>query len=223
MERDIVAFYMETLRIEDRVVASILASHTELRAVKKREVFHRVGEVPQTMDFLVEGLVRGFFPDGTGKEVTDCFEHIPGTPLVSGLSIGAPSVISIEALSKVTLASVPLSFLATLMEEPAVLKVVIRCLSASLERHWEQRRCWQSALQKSVMPGSSNGTRSSSTVSNDQYIASFLGCLRSRFPGSVMRWRRRNGLLPVGTSPEMGSDGSGPGGRCGTSRRWSAL
>ena len=105
MERDIVAFYMETLRIEDRVVASILASHTELRAVKNREVFHRVGEVPQTMDFLVEGLVRGFFPDGTGKEVTDCFEHIPGTPLVSGLSIGAPSVISIEALSKVTLAS----------------------------------------------------------------------------------------------------------------------
>lgn len=175
MERDIVAFYMETLRIEDRVVASILASHTELRAVKKREVFRRVGEVPQTMDFLVEGLVRGFFPDGTGKEVTDCFEHIPGTPLVSGLSIGAPSVISIEALSKVTLASVPLSFLATLMEEPAVLKVVIRCLSASLERHWEakamlakrstkERYAW--FLQR--YPGLIDRV-------NDQYIASFLG------------------------------------------------
>lgn len=84
-------------------------------------------------------------------------------------------MINIEALSKVTLASIPLSFLATLMEEPAVLKVIIRCLSASLERHWEakamlakrstkERYAW--FLQR--YPGPIDRV-------NDQYIASFLG------------------------------------------------
>lgn len=77
MERDLVAFYTETLRIEDRELASILASHTELRAVKKREVFRRVGEVPQTMDLLVEGLVRAFSRMGRGKRSRIALSSFP--------------------------------------------------------------------------------------------------------------------------------------------------
>lgn len=186
-------------------LTQVLVNNTEIHTIKEQVLFQRIGEVSPTIDILLSGLVRGFFLDGTGKEVTDCFEFERGTPLVSSSSWGAPSVISLEALTEVTVASISLDVLSTHLNEPSLLRLMLRFLSVSLGKHWEikmmlanrstkERYAW--FLEK--YPGLIDRV-------SHQYIASFLGV------SPVTLSRTRHAKPPAAANNTAGQDESREG------------
>ena len=81
-------FFRTVLKVHDSVLIDNLASHSAIHTVRKRAIIQNSGEIAMTVDILIKGLVRGFFLDNVGREITDCFEMEPGTPLVSSFELG---------------------------------------------------------------------------------------------------------------------------------------
>ena len=157
--------------------------------------FHQSGKVQTTVDILLHGLVRGFFLDRAGKEVTDCIALVPGTPLVSGFELGGASVISLEAVEETTMVSLPLAQLAPLLQEPELVRLYLEFQRDSLRKHWrnklmlvqytaQERYLWFVKEYPGVIDKMSH-----------KHIASFLGMT----PVSLSRIRRslRDGELSV--------------------------
>lgn len=132
-------FFRTVLKVHDSVLIDNLASHSAIHTVRKRAIIQNSGEIAMTVDILIKGLVRGFFLDNVGREITDCFEMEPGTPLVSSFELGEPSLISLEAMEECTFVSIPLEFLMPLLENVEVLKIYNWYLTCSLRRHWEAK------------------------------------------------------------------------------------
>ena len=93
MEMDLSGFYQEHFYVRDERLLSCLVENSKVRLVPKNEVFQRMGQVNPNLDIMVHGLVRGFFPDCTGKDITDCFEFSPGIPLMTSFELNEVSVI----------------------------------------------------------------------------------------------------------------------------------
>ena len=175
MTGELASFYRQVVGLQDEALLRELVRHSEVRTVAKEVVFQWAGEVCPRVELLIEGMVRGFFVDCSGKEVTDCLVFQPGAPLVSGFYLGGRSVLSLVTLEESTVVSVPLSYLKQHMDNPALLQVYVRFLSDSLQRHWEnklmlaqftvrQRYDWFLEMYPGVIDRV-----------NLRYIASFLG------------------------------------------------
>ena len=107
MEMDLFGFYQEHFYVRDERLLSCLVENSKVRLVPENEVFQRMGQVNPNLDIMVHGLVRGFFPDCTGKDITDCFEFSPGIPLMTSFELNEVSVISMEALRETVMVSMP--------------------------------------------------------------------------------------------------------------------
>ncbi|MGI6255222.1 MAG: Crp/Fnr family transcriptional regulator [Acutalibacter sp.] len=132
-------FFRTVLNIKDNALVEDLAAHSSVHTVRKRTVFQNTGEISQTVDILIRGLVRGFFLDNVGREITDCFALEPGTPLVTNFELGKPALISLEALDECTYVSIPLEYLMPLLKNPEILGIYNWYLTCSLRRHWEAK------------------------------------------------------------------------------------
>ncbi len=136
---DMVSFLGDVLQTRDKQLVRWIAERSEVRWFGKKELIHKIGETSPSIDLLVSGLVRGFFQDHGGKEITDCFECTPGAPLVSSFELGRPSTINLEALEETVAVSFPLQDFLPLVHNPAITDVYLRFLSRSLQRHWEAK------------------------------------------------------------------------------------
>ena len=139
MEMDLFGFYQEHFYVRDERLLSCLVENSKVRLVPKNEVFQRMGQVNPNLDIMVHGLVRGFFPDCTGKDITDCFEFSPGIPLMTSFELNEVSVISMEALRETVMVSMPLARLMPFLDHPAVMRFYVQFLSRALRRHWESK------------------------------------------------------------------------------------
>ena len=72
-------FYREALEIEEEELLDKILAITHERHLKKKEVLIQAGETQNQIVFLVSGILRGFFLDAEGREVTDCFGLEPVT------------------------------------------------------------------------------------------------------------------------------------------------
>lgn len=175
MEFDLPGFYREYFQLSDEGLISYLVQNSKVRVIPKNEVFQRVGSVNTNLDILVQGLVRGFFHDRTGREITDCFEFMPGIPLMTSFELNETSVISMETLRDTTVVSVPLVRFSPLFSERIVMSFYVRFLSRSLRRHWESKMILSQFSAKEryhwfleTYPGVIDKV-------NHHYVASFLG------------------------------------------------
>ncbi len=133
-------FYRNILYISDEDLVQKLIPHSKRFTVKKGEILQNIGECISSVSFLEEGLVRGFFLDRKGNEITDCFGIWPGTPAVSCLDLDMPSPICIETLETSTLISIPVSVLFELLKDnPNAIAVYNRLLQISLQVNWESK------------------------------------------------------------------------------------
>ena len=133
-------FYIETLKLSDIQLVQTLATNTRVKLIKKGEILQHIGDISAELCFLLEGLLRGFLFDTKGKEVTDCFIYTYGTPVVSSIDLGEPSVLCIEALEDSELISVPFSVVLPLVRNSLELSTLYnRLLRNSLEMHWENK------------------------------------------------------------------------------------
>ena len=188
-------FYTETLKISDTQLVQTLTENSQIKIIKKGDILQHIGSISTELYFLLKGLLRGFLLDATGREVTDCFVYAHGTPVVSSIDLGEPSLIYIEALEDSKLISIPFSVVLPLIEHSLEsITLYNRLLSHSLKMHWENKTAlvqytaaerYQWFLEN--YPGLIERV-------NHKYIASFLGIT----PVSLSRIRRiaREGAEP---------------------------
>ena len=98
------------------------------------------GEVQSWVYFLCSGVLRGFFLDAKGRDITDCFVFQCGTPAVSCIKFGEPSFVSVEALAESELFAIPVFDLMELVNgSPQLLRIYNELLTNSLRYHWSMK------------------------------------------------------------------------------------
>lgn len=169
-------FVTDVLQIHNPVLLDAIEAESRFLHVRKGGRIENIGEVIRNLYFLEYGLVRGFFYDMSGHEITDCFVYTAGMPAVSCLDFDVPTPVCFEALEESVLLSVPLHAVHTYMNtDVEVLRLYNRLLRDSLQKHWESKvmlaqyaaaERYQWFLKK--YPGMIDRI-------NHKYIASYLG------------------------------------------------
>lgn len=188
-------FYTETIKISDTQLVQVLTESSQIKVIKKGDMLQYIGSISTELYFLMTGLLRGFLLDAKGREVTDCFVYAHGTPVVSSIDLGEPSLIYIEALEDSELISIPFSVVLSLIRSNLELVTLYnRLLSNSLKMHWENKTALvQHTAAERYQWFLENYPGLIERV-NHRYIASFLGMT----PVSLSRIRRiaREGAEP---------------------------
>lgn len=184
---DIKYFYTNTLGIKDLELISILTVNSKIHFFEKGNILRNIGDISSELYFLDNGLLRGFFLDTKGNEVTDCFSYIRGTPVTSCLDLEEPSVLCIETLENSTLISIPYSILLPLLNNNIeLINLYNHLLKVSLKTHWESKivlmQCTAIERYKWFLENYSGII----DRVNHKYVASFLGIT----PVSLSRIRR---------------------------------
>ena len=193
---DVKAFYSEVLHISDPALVQQLAGLTQHLQLPKGEILIHEGEQQDRFIFLVEGVLRGFFLDGNGQEITDCFAFQCGSPAMSCVMVQEPSIISIEAVTTCRLLTIEAPILNQLLQSNIELTQIYNALlQQALYMHWHIKTmvCQHTAMERyrwflRTYPGLID------KISN-KHIASFLGMT----PVTLSRLRRtlRENTLPA--------------------------
>lgn len=184
---DIKDFYTNILGIKNLEVISTLAVNSKVHFFQKGDIIRNIGDISTELYFLDNGLLRGFFLDVKGNEVTDCFGIIKGTPVVSCLNLEDPSVLCIEALENSILISIPYSILFPLLNSNIeLMQLYNRLLKDSLKLHWESKIVLMQYTAAERYKWFLKNYPSLIDRVNHRYIASFL----SITPVSLSRIRR---------------------------------
>lgn len=171
-------FYTEVFGLKNEQNIQNLVDVTEYRYLKKGEYLVRVGEVLNDVCFLESGILRGYFIDVNGKEVTDCFCFQSGSPAMtfSKLEENVQSKMTIQMIQPSGFFCVPISKLLTLIEDSTELLMLYnRFLTTALDVHWKMKQVLHqySAAQR-YQWFLEEYPDLIAQVSN-KYIASFLG------------------------------------------------
>lgn len=109
-----------------------------IREVRKGEYLVKDGDQLTGLYFLLNGLLRGYFVDCQGNEVTDCFGFRYGDPATPAADYNAPLPINIVAVENSQVLVLPVQAIHELMQEYVeVVHIYNRLLIASLTEHWE--------------------------------------------------------------------------------------
>ena len=184
---DVEKFYVEVLHITEKQLVKNLVNITEPLQLRKGEILIHEGEVQNHFAFMTDGILRGFFLDANGRDVTDCFGFRCGTPAMSCLTSGTPALFTIEALTDCSFLQLEGNALLNLMRKnPELLWIYNRLLQDAFRSHWEIKTivCQNTAMKRyqwflEKYPGLFD------KVSN-KHIASFLGMT----PVTLSRLRR---------------------------------
>ena len=184
---EILQFYKSVLGVTDEALLQRLMESSRLVLFEKGQHLLDSEEVTTELYFLVEGLFRGFFLDSKGREVTDCFGVLPGTPALPCSELFAPSNTTIEALEESTFLALPVYALYPYLESNLnLMQIYNQMLWTSLKGHWENK---MAMVQYSAMERYQWFLRRYPGVIDrvpHRHVASFLGIT----PVSLSRIRR---------------------------------
>lgn len=172
--------------ISDPVLLEKLSGLARIRRLKKGDISLKTGEMQTKIHLLIDGVMRCYYLDGSGRETTDCFIIQPGYPVMTA-SLSIPSLITAQAVTATRLLELPLKPVMALMQEyPELLWAYNEILQKVLFFHWEIKTSYfgYSALERYLWfrknwPGVEE-------VANSRHIASFLGMT----PETLSRMRR---------------------------------
>lgn len=171
------AFYREILGVADENLVQQIADETKVIRLKKGEMLIRAGDNQEYVPFLYNGILRGFFFDGEGRDITDCFITRCGEPSMACFDLNTPqALINVEALSDSEVFVISnRNVMELLRKNPQLVYIYNKLLLESLESHWKIKTVvsQKTALERynwflKVYPGLIN------QICN-KHIASFLG------------------------------------------------
>ncbi len=135
---DLPALFRDLFGLSDESIIHKLTQHSELRNLRKGHLLFREGETLGKLTFLIQGLLRGFFLDAGGRDITDCFVFEPGSPATGCIALNEPATISVEALTDSLVLELPMALVLELLEEhPHLYRLYSKFLLSALRRHWE--------------------------------------------------------------------------------------
>lgn len=181
-------FFKNVMGLSDEQLLNDLSEASMFHQWEKGDTAVEIGDTINNVNFLAEGLFRGYYVDSKGQEVTDCFAAAPGAPIVSCFPLDSPSPICLEFLEKSVSISVPISIITSLLySNLEILRLYNALLQESLQMHWEVKRALTQYNAEERYrwflknyPGVINRI-------NHKHIASFLGIT----PVSLSRIRRK--------------------------------
>ncbi len=139
----ILEFYSNFCQITTPELLQLLVDTTKKCSIKKGEFLVRAGESQPDICFLTKGLLRGFFLDANGKDVTDCFGYRYGTPAMAFCQLGAENIspMSIELLEDGEFLCIPIALILQLQDQyPEILKFYNHILITALNDHWQMKQ-----------------------------------------------------------------------------------
>lgn len=164
--------------MRDEELIQKFVKKTTRKKVKKGEFVVRIGEIVNYVYFMESGILRGYFLDANGRDVTDCFCFECGSTAMpfSELKLNEPSPISMEMLKDGSFFCIPISEVIKLQKDYLETTLLYnRLLAKALEEHRKLKQALNqyTALQRyqwflQEYPGLIE------CVGN-KYIASFLG------------------------------------------------
>lgn len=160
----------------------------ELVEYRKKEIIVREGDKVDYVYFLVKGVVRWFFLDEKGNEMTDALIYGTGNFVLPYYYDYSPCLVDVQAITHVQMIKVPkLKYDAMMNYYPELLRTAIRIISNRHIEHWNfrVRILPQNSLERYKWFAEHHGTLIG-RISN-KYIASFL----SMTPSTLSRVQKR--------------------------------
>ena len=206
----ILEFLSDALLLQDDELNQRLLPLVHVRHLKKGELLIREEDMQTNVYFLMNGVLRGYFIDGEGCDITDCFCVHCGQAAMSCLSLDAPSPISIEAVTESDILSIPVAVAVPLLQtELPLIHMYNRMLLSALSMHWELKTLkYQCTAMQRYQWFLQNYPGLIDTVSN-KHIATFLGMT----PVTLSRLRRE--LRENGLDADRASDSPSDTPACG--------
>ena len=136
----IIKVIRERYQLTDEKMLRDLADNMTRYHAEKGEKIIAEGDMQTDVYFLISGIVRGFYFNEQGKEITDCFVYEPGEIVISDLLEESVATITEEVIVEGDLAVLPLRSVYQLMDTyPEVMKIYLGCLNLNLHRHRDHK------------------------------------------------------------------------------------
>ena len=131
-------FFRDAIHISDQALLDQVADQAQMVHIKKGQLLIRQGEGQTQVYFLIKGILRGYFLDAKGRDITDCFVFVCGAPAMPGFELGESAPINIEAITDSDLVSLPLSLIQELLDHnDDAVRLYAQLVLDSAKRHWE--------------------------------------------------------------------------------------
>jgi CRP-like cAMP-binding protein len=178
----------DLMHLQDDALVQKLSDIGTLRHYRRKEPIIQIGEMQNKIRILVEGVVRCYFTDECGTEITDCFLIEPGYPLMVA-AISIPSLMGIHAVVDCDVLEFPMEpVMAMVNDYVDLLWCYNRMLQRALFFHWEiktSRYCYSASQRYQWFRKKWPNVEA---VANSSHIASFLAMT----PETLSRLRRSN-------------------------------
>ena len=126
--------------ITDAAALERLTEMTSTRRLARGETLVRQGDERRYIVFVASGIVRTFFVDDDGKEITDCIVMRNDVPVLASCDQDSPTRESVQALSACELLCIDADLLfAASTSDPACAGALIAILDAAWKLHWNLR------------------------------------------------------------------------------------
>lgn len=131
-------FLKNQLGLTDRMLLQKVMNAVYIRDLKKGELLVTCGSRPAGLCFLYSGLLRGYFLDYQGEEVTDCFAFRFGATAMPYADFNQPSPISIIALEDSRVMVIPIETVEELFSKYIeIVHIHSQLLLWGAAEHWE--------------------------------------------------------------------------------------
>ncbi len=170
-------FVKEVLKIENEKLIEEFCKVAKVRHVKKGECLISKGTKPRyIMLNFSGGVVRGFYYDKEGKEITDCIQWWIGGPVMPDNNFLVPASVSIDALTDCDVLYIPMEDVIRLQKrffkDLAILE--LRLINECFGLHMKlQRVNYQYTAMQRYQWFLTEYPNVSDRI-NDKYIASYL-------------------------------------------------
>lgn len=180
-------FFTDIFRIQNAELLHTLEKASTVADLNKGDILIRIGDRPQSLYFLMEGIYRGYYYGEDGKELTDCFGYRCGDQILYSYSLEGESRLEIQILEKSTVLCIPVDLMQDLMSSyPQMMRLYNQYLSKSLKMHWETQIALKKYDGKQRYKWFRKTYAGAEKTIKQKYIASFLNIT----PPALSRLRR---------------------------------
>lgn len=181
------SFFEKTVGVSDIKAVDKLERVAEFKKFRAGELLCEEGMPAGHITFLLKGILRGFYVDENGREITDCFVTHRGTAVMSSFSFYEENTVSVEAVVESEILRLPVVEITALLNENIeCMQIYIHMVQQSFRYHWKIKGVvtQYSALERykwflKTFPGLID-------IVNNRHVASFLGIT----PVTLSRIRR---------------------------------
>lgn len=181
-------FIRNNCGMTDQMAISRILKVAHVREISKGDFLVKQEEHPTGLFFLFKGLLRGYFLDAQGHEVTDCFGFHFGATAMPYADPAKPSPISIVAMEDSEILEIPIETIFELLNTNLqVVQIFSKMLLAGAEEHWEIKKALYRFTTSERYEWFLQRYEGLIDRVSHAYIASFLGMT----PVSLSRLRRK--------------------------------